>query len=170
MIFNVRTWSFCKTYTRGTQAYSLTKRTLVGYRVWTVLKLRKLPTVSMQTQAWNGHDHVWSCLTTAFNSECSLCKPLSFYLIYSLTVRVVRAPQMILQPVSSISSCSRLPSGIWRTPGLSIPWHCLPTSSCLPCLLPPFTVPCRSQCWSAFTRSPCLIGLVFKTEFCLFIY
>ena len=36
---------------------------------------------------------------------------------------------MISQPVSSIFSCSPLPSGIWRTPGLSIPWCCLPTSS-----------------------------------------
>ena len=24
--------------------------------------------------------------------------------------------------------CSLLPSGTWQTPGLSIPWHCLPTS------------------------------------------
>ena len=33
------------------------------------------------------------------------------------------------QPVSSIFICSALPSGTWRTPGLSIPWCCLPTSS-----------------------------------------
>ena len=26
-------------------------------------------------------------------------------------------------------SCSPLPSWTWRTPGLSIPWYCLPTSS-----------------------------------------
>ena len=33
--------------------------------------------------------------------------------------------------------CSPLPSGTWRTPGLSIPWCCLPTSSsvCLVFLL-----------------------------------
>ena len=32
----------------------------------------------------------------------------------------------------------------WGTTGLSIPLCCLPTSFfCLPCLLPPFTVPCR---------------------------
>ena len=51
------------------------------------------------------------------------------HLIYPLTTRVVRAPQMTSQPVSSILPCSPLLSGIWRTPGLSIPWCCLPTTS-----------------------------------------
>ena len=46
-----------------------------------------------------------------------------------LTARIVGAPQMILQPVFSIFPCSPLPSGTWRTPGLSILWCCLPTSS-----------------------------------------
>ena len=46
-----------------------------------------------------------------------------------LTARVVGAPQLILQPFFSIFSCSPLPSGTWRTPGLSIPWCCLFTSS-----------------------------------------
>ena len=36
---------------------------------------------------------------------------------------------MISQPVSSISPCSSLPSGTWQTPGLSISWCFLPTSS-----------------------------------------
>ena len=40
-------------------------------------------------------------------------------LIYPLTVRVIGAPQTILQPVSSIFPCSPLPSGTCRTPGLS---------------------------------------------------
>ena len=64
-------------------------------------------------------------------------------LTYPLTAGVVGAPQMTLQPVSSIFLCSPLPFRTWRTPGLSIPWCCLPTSFffCLPCLLPPFTVP-----------------------------
>ena len=47
----------------------------------------------------------------------------------SLTVRVVGAPQMISRPVSCIFSCFPLPFGTWRTPGLSIPWCCLPTTS-----------------------------------------
>ena len=44
-------------------------------------------------------------------------------------MRVVWAPQMILQPVFSIFPCSPLPSGTCRTPGLSIPWCCLPATS-----------------------------------------
>ena len=50
-------------------------------------------------------------------------------IINPLTARVVGAPQMILQPVFSIFPCSPLPSGTCRTPGLSIPWCRLPTSS-----------------------------------------
>ena len=51
------------------------------------------------------------------------------HLTYPLTARVVGAPQMISQPVSYIFYCSPLPSVTWRTPGLSILWCCLPTSS-----------------------------------------
>ena len=54
-------------------------------------------------------------------------KQLSSHLIYPLTARAAGPPQMILQPVSSIFPSSPLPS--WQTPGLSIPWCCLPTSS-----------------------------------------
>ena len=50
-------------------------------------------------------------------------------IINPLTARVIGTPQMILQPVFSIFSCSPLPSGTCRTPGLFIPWCCLPTSS-----------------------------------------
>ena len=49
--------------------------------------------------------------------------------IYPLTARVVGAPQMISRRVSSIFFCSSLPSWTWRTPGLSIPGCCLPTST-----------------------------------------
>ena len=41
-------------------------------------------------------------------------------IINSLTTRVTWAPQMVSQPVSSIFPCSPLPSGTWKTPGLSI--------------------------------------------------
>ena len=41
-------------------------------------------------------------------------------IIYPLTARVVRAPQIISQPLSSIFPCSPLPSGTRRTPGRSI--------------------------------------------------
>ena len=50
-------------------------------------------------------------------------------IINPLGARVVGAPQMILQPVFSMFPCSPLPSGTCRTPGLCIPWCCLPTSS-----------------------------------------
>ena len=48
---------------------------------------------------------------------------------YPLTERDVGAPQMTSQPVFSNFLCSPLPSGTWRTPGLSIPKCCFPTSS-----------------------------------------
>ena len=50
-------------------------------------------------------------------------------IIYPLIARVVWAPQMSLHPVFSIFPCSPLPSGTCWTPGLSISWCCLPTSS-----------------------------------------
>ena len=57
-------------------------------------------------------------------------EPFTFFTItYPLTSGVVEAPQTTSQPVSSIVLCSPLPSGTWRTPGLSIPWCCLPTFS-----------------------------------------
>ena len=65
-------------------------------------------------------------------------------IINPLTARVVGAPQMILQPVFSIFHCSQLPSGDLAN---SRPVHSLVLFSrlflCLPCLLPPFTVPCK---------------------------
>ena len=64
-------------------------------------------------------------------------------IINPLTVRVIWAPQMILQPVFSIFPCSPLPSGTCN----SRPAHFLMLSShlflCPPCPLSPFTVPCK---------------------------
>ena len=61
---------------------------------------------------------------------------ISFHIIYPLTVRVLGAPQMISQPVSSF----------WDSEN-SRPVHSLMLSShlflSLSCLLPPFTVPCN---------------------------
>ena len=61
-------------------------------------------------------------------------------IICPLTVRVVGAPQMISQPVSSIFPCSPPPSGTRRTPGLSIPWSRLPTSSSVCLVLSPLSL------------------------------
>ena len=63
---------------------------------------------------------------------------------YPLTVRVVGAPQMTSQLVSSIPFCSPLPSGTWWTPGLSIPWFCLPTSFPV-CLVFFHLLPCLAR-------------------------
>ena len=63
---------------------------------------------------------------------------------YPLTLRVVGAPQMISQQVSSIFSCSPLPSGTWQTPGLSILWCCLPTFSSVCLVFFPLSLfPCK---------------------------
>ena len=51
------------------------------------------------------------------------------HLTNPLTARVAWASQLTSQPVSSIFPCIPLPSGTWLTPGLSISWCCLPTSS-----------------------------------------
>ena len=63
------------------------------------------------------------------------------HLIYPLTLRVVGAPQMISQPVSSIFFL--FSTALWDFAS-SRPVHSLMLSShlflCLPCLLPPFTV------------------------------
>ena len=56
-----------------------------------------------------------------FHTSMKAFKILNIVIINPLTARVVWAPKMILQPVSSIFPCSPLPSGIWRAPGLSIP-------------------------------------------------
>ena len=66
--------------------------------------------------------------------HCIIIIIVIIIIIYPSTKRVVGAPQIISQPVSSIFPCSPLPSGTWRTPGLSILLCCLPTF-CLPCLL-----------------------------------
>ena len=72
------------------------------------------------------------------------------HLIYPLAAWVFGAPQMISQPVSSIFPCSPLPSGTCRTPILSIPWCCLPTSSSVCLVFFPFSLylaRCFGQTW-----------------------
>ena len=66
-------------------------------------------------------------------------------IVYPLTARVVGVLQIISQLVFSIFLCSPPPSGTWWT---SRPVHSLMLSShlflCQPCLLPLFTVPCKT--------------------------
>ena len=67
----------------------------------------------------------WSTLIRYSNNRPVVIHHL--IIIYPLIVRVAGTPHMISQPASSIFPCSPLPSGTWWTPGLSIPWCCLPT-------------------------------------------
>ena len=71
------------------------------------------------------------CVFTAcvYTLPCYRLTIIIITIIYSLTARVVGAPQMISQLVFSLSPRSPLPSGTWRTPGLSILWCRLPPSS-----------------------------------------
>ena len=64
----------------------------------------------------------------SYDSYCS-CVGVPFTFTCTLAAGVVGAPQMTVQPVSSIFPCSPLPSGTLRTAGLCIPWCFLPTSS-----------------------------------------
>ena len=65
-------------------------------------------------------------------------------IVHPFTARVLGAPQMILQPVFSIFPL--FSSALWDLAN-SRPVNSLMLSShlflCLPCLLPPFTVPCK---------------------------
>ena len=65
------------------------------------------------------------------------------HFIYPLPARIVGAPQMISQPASSVFLFS---TALWDLANFR-PVHSLMVSShlslCLPCLLPPFTVPCN---------------------------
>ena len=76
-------------------------------------------------------------------------------IINPLTTRVVGAPQMILQPVFSIFPCSPPSAGTCRTPGLSIPWCCLPTSSFVRLVF--------------FPLSLCLARWFYTTAVCVFL-
>ena len=58
----------------------------------------------------------------SFLSSLSVIFCSIIIIVYLKTAKVVGAPQIISQPVSSIFSCSSPPPGTWRTPGLSIPW------------------------------------------------
>ena len=71
--------------------------------------------------------HACSAIFWTFNLAY-LGDLITITIITLLTTRVTGAPLMISWPVSSIFPCSPLPSGIWRTPGLSIAW-CLSTCS-----------------------------------------
>ena len=85
-----------------------------------------------------------NCCSFASNTQIAIV--IIIIIINPLTARVVGAPQMISQPVSSIFPCSPLPSGTGRAPR---PVHSLMLSShlffaiCL-VLFRPFNASCKA--------------------------
>ena len=88
--------------------------------------------------------------------QCGKCTS-HHHLVYPLTARVIGAPQMILQPFSP---------ALWDLAN-SRPVHSLMLSSqlflCLPCLLPPFTVPCK-MVLARYHSSLCLFKIVRRSS------
>ena len=113
-----------------------------------------MPWVAISGTGWTNHRHVSSEHSIQFKHHIVVASMTYFtytsqfiiiIIIYLLIAKVVWAPKMILQPVSSICPWSPLPSGTWWTPGLSIPLCCLSTSSSvfLVFFWSPVNVPCK---------------------------
>ena len=100
--------------------YTITKRL-------TVTSLNFIETAQWLLQRTVSYVRVWK-------SACVII------IIYPLTARVVGVPQMISQPVSSILHC---PLWFGELQACPFPDVVFPPLLCLPCLLPPFTVPCK---------------------------
>ena len=103
---------------------------ILAYSNWSVWSKSKLHSQVMKAPDSQSAKRTGSRKHWSVSSFVKSIFVLLLIIINPLTVRVVGTPQMILQPVFfSIFPCSPLPSGLCRTPGLSIPWCCLPTSS-----------------------------------------
>ena len=87
-------------------------------------KMRLKYTPSHKAYIWQMYLTFVSCVATIHHKTT-----VEIIIINPLTARVIGAPLMISQPVFFIFPCSPLPSGTCQTPGQSIPWCCLPTSS-----------------------------------------
>ena len=88
-----------------------------------------------------------TCLAAWITKDKERTNEHIIIIIYPLTMRVGGAPRMISQPVSSIFPCSHLPSGTWRTPGLSTSWCCLPISSSVCLVYFPLSLCLARQFW-----------------------
>ena len=77
------------------------------------------------------NSHLSKSVTQSSNAEEDAPPPpgRDMFHLHLHLLGVAETPQMTSQPTFSIFLCSPLPSGICRTPGLSIPRCCLPTSS-----------------------------------------
>ena len=78
---------------------------------------------------WLLHSYVNTITFCHLESESTERLVFIYFLHFPLIARIVGAPQTTCQPIFLRVLCSPLPSGTCRTPGLSIPWCCLPTSS-----------------------------------------
>ena len=107
------------------------------------------------SNVWNWKLSVSSKRTRTNFVRWHSLKYLASHLTYPLIARVVGTPQMISQPVSSIFLCSLPSSGTWRTPGLSIPWCCLPIASSVCFVFFPLSVPCNTVLAKPVRRKTC---------------
>ena len=87
----------------------------------TMYRLSVNVTRTQQQRHQQQHQCSTAITVTTAATTIATTRTVIIMIINSLTARVIGAPQMILQPVFSILSCSPLPSGTCRTPGLSIP-------------------------------------------------
>ena len=94
--------------------------------------LDQLSPMYVVLQCWNCYEAAGQSNTDYSSSENSpflIRNCFTFIFTYPLTARVTGAPQRTSQPVSSIFLFSTALWGLGGTPGLSIPWWCLRTSS-----------------------------------------
>ena len=110
------------------------------------------------------HDELSVCV----HIVCPLChdrRASSITFTYPLTASVAGAPLMTSQSVPSIFFCFWLHCGIRRTPGLSIPRCCLPTSSYV-CLAFPPPLPSSGELRTQFhlLRTQSLRSPILKPE------
>ena len=116
-------WSNCEEKTRTRRKSNVSKKIWKNYTMHWCTKMQYGMHVCMPT-----HTHII----------------IIIIIVNPLTARVTGAPQMILQPVFSIFFL--FSTALWDLPN-SRPVHSLMLSShlflCPPCLLPPFTVPCK---------------------------
>ena len=96
--------------------------------ITTSCQLHSLPYLKTNVTSGQTPSQVNTHIHNSFHvSNDTQVKSTSFIIIIiiinisPLTARVVGAPQIILQPISSIFPCSPLPFGTWQTPSLPIP-------------------------------------------------
>ena len=127
-------FSYCMYYKFGDEpSIRLLVGTVIGLLIILRYYLKRFVTCPWTMSVWKHFDEStkrgrrlrmivrWCVLTALSIFARTIIIVIIIIIIYPLAARVVGAPQMISQPVSSIFLCSPLPSGTWQTPGLAIP-------------------------------------------------